>query len=406
MVAAWLSCHGCGGRFDPMSTLALACPRAVPGDGIDHVLEPVIEGRRWPLGQEDNPFLRYRSLSLAATMLDDERLSTVIEELDLAVQQVDGRGFRITPWAWSSSLSCMVKDETGNVAGSHKGRHLFGLMIYLRVLEHTGRMPQRPPLAIASCGNAALAAAVVARAARWPLQVFVPTDADPAVLDRLATLGAHVQTCPRAPDQPGDPAVYALRQALAAGALPFTVQGDACGISVEGGRTLSWELCDQGELPDVLYVQVGGGALASAVWQGLRDARQLGRISHLPRLVLVQTDNAHPLARAWRRLDGQDLSLAARDRARFMWPWEQPPHSVAHGILDDETYDWWACCEGLRATGGEVILVDEQTLVAARDEARAAGFSASATGTAALAGLRAHPPPKGERAGVLVTGRG
>jgi hypothetical protein len=34
-------------------------------------------------------------------------------------------------------------------------------------------------LAIASCGNAALAAAVVARAGGWPLTVFVPPDADP-----------------------------------------------------------------------------------------------------------------------------------------------------------------------------------------------------------------------------------
>lgn len=403
---AILACHGCGGLFDPRRVAALRCPDAIGGDGVDHVLEPILEDRRWPEGHERNPFLRYRKLSLAARLIDDARLVDVIQALDDAVAGVDGHGFRVTPWSWSPALGCMVKDETGNVAGSHKGRHLFGLMVYLRVLELTAHLPSRPPLAIASCGNAALAAGVIARAAGWPLQVFVPTDADPVVLDRLASLGAQVRRCPREPGLSGDPAVHALHQALAQGALPFTVQGDACGISVEGGRTLAWELCDQGDLPDVLYVQVGGGALASAVWQGLRDARDLGRITRLPRLVLVQTENAHPLARAWQRLDGQDLALAAQDRARFMWPWEQAPHSVAHGILDDETYDWWACCEGMRATGGEVVLADEQALVAARDEARAAGFTASATGTAGLAGLRAHPPPAGQRAGVLVTGRG
>ncbi len=30
-----------------------------------------------------------------------------------------------------------------------------------------------------------------------------------------------------------------------------------------------------------------------------------------------------------------------------MWPWETEPHSVAHGILDDETYDWLAVVEGM-----------------------------------------------------------
>ncbi len=37
----------------------------------------------------------------------------------------------------------------------------------------------RPRLAIASCGNAALAAATLARAAAWPIEVFVPDWADP-----------------------------------------------------------------------------------------------------------------------------------------------------------------------------------------------------------------------------------
>ena len=45
--------------------------------------------------------------------------------------------------------------------------------------------PARAPLAIASCGNAALAAAVVARAADRRLRVFIPPDADPAVVARL-----------------------------------------------------------------------------------------------------------------------------------------------------------------------------------------------------------------------------
>jgi hypothetical protein len=85
-----------------------------------------------------------------------------------------------------------VKDETHNVAGSHKARHLMGLLLYLAVVEGGPGSAAAPgaqaPLAIASCGNAALGAAVLARAASRALQVYVPPDAEHAVLDRLAAL--------------------------------------------------------------------------------------------------------------------------------------------------------------------------------------------------------------------------
>lgn len=410
-----LHCHGCTASFDPLEVLAFRCPNAEPGDDVDHVLEPVVPGRRWPEGDEPDPFVRYRGLTLAGRLaglagMSDGELVALVEDLDRAVQRVDGRGFRITPWQHSEALACRVKDETDNVAGSHKGRHLQGVMIYLRVLEETGLLGgaalRRRPLAIASCGNAALAAAVVARAADWPLQVFVPTDAEAAVLERLAALGADVRTCPRTPGVPGDPAVHALHEALRAGALPFTVQGDENGLAVEGGRTLAWELVDQGQLPDALFVQVGGGALASAAWQGLRDGLALGRLDRLPRLYTVQTEGAAPLQRAWLHLRDRDLGTAARSRSAFMWPWESVPHSLAHGILDDETYDWWACCQGMRKTGGEALVVPEAAIEAAWREAWAAGFHVSPTGSAGLAGLRAAPLRPGTPAGVLLTGVG
>ena len=73
-----------------------------------------------------------------------------------------------------------------------------------------------------------------------------------------------------------------------------------------------------------------------------------------------------------------------------MWPWEQEPHSVAHGILDDETYDWLAVVEGMLATGGSPLVVGEQTLAHANALAReATGIDVDPTGSAGLAGLLA-----------------
>ena len=70
------------------------------------------------------------------------------------------------------------KSETKSVAQSHKARHLMSVMLYLKVLSEfspelgAGLSSRR--LAVASCGNAGLAAATIAAAAQWPIDVFVP----------------------------------------------------------------------------------------------------------------------------------------------------------------------------------------------------------------------------------------
>ncbi len=115
-----------------------------------------------------------------------------------------------------------------------------------------------------------------------------------------------------------------------------------------------------------LFVQVGGGALASALAQGFALACARGVLAKMPKLIAVQTASCAPLARAWNKLDGLDLAEAAHHRSRFMWPWETTPASLASGILDDETYDWWAVVEGMRTSGGRPVVVDEDAIARAR----------------------------------------
>jgi threonine synthase len=149
---------------------------------------------------------------------------------------------------------------------------------------------------------------------------------------------------------------------------------------------------------------VGGGALASALAQGFALTRSNGLISSLPKLIAVQTVGCAPLARAWERLGEIDLATAATTRSRFMWPWETTPTSLAHGILDDETYDWWAIAEGMRASGGSTIVVDEAQVAAAYKAGRAhTDIAASATGTAGLAGVIAKPNA-GKQIAVIFSG--
>ncbi len=110
--------------------------------------------------------------------------------------------------------------------------------------------------------------------------------------------------------------------------------------------------------------------------------------------------------------DGLEPALkhAGAHRAEHMWPWEETPKSVAHGILDDETYDWFGCVRAMAYSGGLAPVVSEETLIEARRLIQEeAGIHASATGAASLAGLlrltAAGLIKDGERVCCLITGR-
>lgn len=460
--ATALVCRGCGARAD--GGLPFRCPQAGSGDGADHVLarEWTGDASSFAFDDDPNPFVRYRrtlrswAVARQAGLRDDEFVS-LVRDLDRALADVDGRGFVVTPCAPSPSIAArlglsrdgvLIKDDTGNVAGSHKARHLFGLALSMEVAKRAGdpdAADGRRPLAIASCGNAALAAAVVARAMNRSLRVFVPPWADPTVIAELERHSARIERCPRRPDDPpGDPCHHRFREAVRDGAWPFSVQGSDNALVIEGASTLGLELAEQTrERPiDRLFIQVGGGALASAVTQGLELAHAGGLLARVPAIHAVQTAGGFPLVRAWRRVardlvggsegpsprsdaisrapspvlpagddaSGPDAAIqdaaaarwiasrldiaareaalvrAARHRALYMTPWETEPKSAASGILDDETYDWHAVVGSLLRTGGWPIAVVEPTVLEAHEAGHAADFPVSATGAASLAG--------------------
>ena len=384
---------------------AWACAKR-DSDDRDHVL--ALPMPDWSVDESSQqPFVRYRRMLRSwGEAGDDSWFVDRVGQLDDAVGEVDGHGFQVTPCSQFlvGERIITVKDETDNVSGSHKARHTFGLMLHLLVRERQGRLASpssaRPTLAIASCGNAAVAAAVVAAAERWPLRVFVPEFAEAAVVARLQELGASIESCPRIDGEEGDPSYLRFREAVGAGAVPFGCQGPDNGYTIDGGRTLGYELAEQA--PDInrVYVQIGGGALATSVAQGLAIGQSRAA------LVAVQTEGCAPLARAWERtaeLGG--LDEARKRRSDVMWPWTPTPFSAATGILDDETYDWAAVTEAMVATGGHPVVVPEPMVTEACEVGRSAtGINVSPTGSAGLAGLLCDDPPADAKSAVLFTG--
>jgi threonine synthase len=401
-------------------------------------------------------FEQYLDRLDVARLVDDGTISRadlvgVIQRLDAAVAEIDGHGFEPTPFeqqprlreavGLSDGIQLWVKNETGNVSGSHKARHLFGVAIRESVVPSGDGA-----WAIASCGNAALGASVVAAAAGHDLEVFVPTWANDAVVGHMEGLGARVVRTDREPGVLGDPTHHAMVAAVAGGATAFSCQGTETPAAIDGGRTIAYEMVDTLAAHDApaaprldrLFVQVGGGALGTAVVTGLARSE----LEALPLVHVVQPVGNHPLVRAWDTLLAEltgatveptvggrlhaaeelgvlddpaireALARLTANPATYMRAWDDEPTSYASGILDDVTYDWMQLIEAMLRTGGFPIVATEAALREAHRVAhRHTDIPVCPTGAAGLGGLMTlheNEPGAivdGERIAVLFTGR-
>ncbi|HEX5681173.1 MAG TPA: pyridoxal-phosphate dependent enzyme, partial [Desulfobacterales bacterium] len=412
--------------------------------------------KSWAQGSRRS-FDLFHPLLSGGHLLGHDRYRRILDGMTGRLLRMEGRDFEVTPLTEESGLAAAlgrngrlwVKNETGNVTGSHKGRHLMATLLYLEALRKLKGESIKKVLAIYSCGNAALGASAVARAGGYELHAFVPEDVDPIVAAMLAERGTLVERIPRSGTGAGDPCYLAFQKALAEkGWIPFACAGNENWSNIEGGATLGWEmvmqLLDRSQKIDSVVIQVGGGALARSVAQALEEALQLGFIQVLPRIHVCQPAGGFPFVRAYllaleeiARRSGYSFDLgydhgadpvvqlqrtAAFTRVRpdqiqevaafvqrsfespavqsflkdmageaghIMWPWDGgPPHSLAHGILDDVTYDWYYLLCAVLRSGGRAEILAEDTIRDAYEKAQShTGIPVCPTGAAGLAGL-------------------
>ncbi len=461
-----LCCPACRRSYDPAGGL-LGCPHHRRGQ--EHTLTKQVAfgpsaravaedmRRSWRTGLRD-PFRLFAAGSASRTLLGRQAYGQTLDSLNRRLKRWEGGSFRVTPlvdaWPLKRALErdgrLLIKNETGNVSGSHKGRHLMGSLLYLEALHRRRPGESRPVLTIYSCGNAALGAAVVARAGGFDLHAFVPDDVDPVVERLLRERQTHVHKYGRGAEAAGDPCYLAFRRAVEEkGWLPFSCSGNDNWSNIEGGETLGWETLMQVEEAGLdvtaMVVQVGGGALGRAISQAWRKAVDIGLTQHLPRIYVCQPEGGFPFVRAYLLLLARIaernglawdlppwdrggnprpqlerlkdfsrshgscirraadfarrhftkfevqtvLRKAALKRGDFMWAWDgAPPHSLAHGILDDETYDWFELAAAVLRSGGRADIIDEEQVARAHALARRhTPMTPCATGTSGLAGL-------------------
>ena len=147
-----LVCVRCKEIVPPTEPMSFVCPNATVYNHHHSLI--LDEQPRLSVRESFNPFIAFRRMLMWASFADalgmsDDQQVDLITVLTSRIKAVDGSGFHFTPMRRADSLSdhlgfsadggVWIKDETGNVAGSHKARHIVTELLHLMALEISGR---------------------------------------------------------------------------------------------------------------------------------------------------------------------------------------------------------------------------------------------------------------------------
>ncbi|HVI10877.1 MAG TPA: threonine synthase [Candidatus Binatia bacterium] len=146
---------------------------------------------------------------------------------------------------------------------------------------------------------------------------------------------------------------------------------------LEGQKTLAFELLEQlsWEPPDHIIVPGGNLGNSSAIGKALLEMREVGLISHLPKLSVIQAEGANALVRTLREENGKRLiSVAAETRAT--------------AIRIGNPASWEKAVRVIQASGGACEQVSEIEIAQAKAELGAEGIGCEPASAVTLAGLK------------------
>ncbi len=186
------------------------------------------------------------------------------------------RSLRLAALDRATGLELYLKREDLNPCGSHKARSLaYQVSLALQRGERE--------LIISSSGNAAVAAAAYSALAGIRLHAFVAPGTHPVKLAELLHLGARVIVSARALNA-------AKRAALITGLT--NLRPSTNDTSVEGFKSIAFELYEQLGPLDALFTFVSSGSSFCGIGRAYRELCALGCLDRPPRLFAVRSPGA------------------------------------------------------------------------------------------------------------------
>ena len=168
-------------------------------------------------------------------------------------------------------------------------------------------------------------------------------------------------------------------------------------LSVEGLKTISYEIAEQKGDPIWVVAAMGSGVTISALWKGFKELKIMGKIKSLPRLIGVQAEGCSPIVSAFD--SGTELQPVARGET------EAAAIRVSNPVFGE------LALRSLKESGGFATSIsDEDMIGAGREIARLEGIFAEPASAATVACLKklieSGRIDKGDRMTCLITSSG
>lgn len=146
---------------------------------------------------------------------------------------------------------------------------------------------------------------------------------------------------------------------------------------IEGQKTPAFEIAERmdWQVPDHLIVPGGNLGNSTALGKGFIEMQQLGLVSGLPKISVIQAEGANPLVRSMREFGGERIE-----------PVEA--HTRASAIRIGNPASWRKAVRVIRETGGWVEQVTEAEIALAKAEIGAEGIGCEPASAVTLAGLK------------------
>ena len=223
-------------------------------------------------------------------------------------------------------LELYLKYEGLNPTGSFKDR---GMTVAVsKALEENSKA-----VICASTGNTSASAAAYAGRAGLKCVVLVPK-AKIAVgkLAQALVHGAKVI----AVDGNFDAALRLVREI--ASARRITLVNSLNPYRIEGQKTGAFEICDDLETaPDYHAIPVGNAGNITAYWQGYREYKRHGKISHLPRMIGFQALGASPIVQGRIFKNPKTIATAIRIGNPASWKKAEAARDASGGLIGTVT---------------------------------------------------------------------
>jgi threonine synthase len=234
-------------------------------------------------------------------------------------------------------------------------------------------------VACASTGNTS--ASMAAYAARAGMKAFVFIPSGQIALGKLSQAldyGAVVLQI----DGDFDDAMRLVREV--ADQSPLYLLNSVNPFRLEGQKTIAFEMLQQRawQSPDRVVVPGGNLGNSSAIAKGFHELVELGVISEMPKITIIQAEGANPLYRMWaRRRDGggaEGLKLEPVAGAT----------TLATAIKIGNPVSWPKAMRGLQWSLGEVEQVTEQEIADAKAIIGRDGIGCEPASAVTLAGVK------------------